>query len=58
MPRKARNHVGKATYDRRDVPPLSVRTTGDRGGQVDQGRIESCRLYDEIEAHERPQAPN
>jgi hypothetical protein len=58
MPRKARNYVGKATYNRRDMPPLGVRMTGDRGGQVDQGRIESYRLYNEIKAYERPQAPN
>jgi len=58
VPRKARNHIGKATYDRYNIPPLGVRITGDRGGQVDQGRIESCRLYNEIKAYERPQAPN
>ena len=58
MPRQIRDYVRETTYDRRNMPPLGLRTARDYRGQIDQERIESCRLDNEIEAFECPQTLN
>jgi hypothetical protein len=40
------------------MPLLGIRITRDCRSQMNQGKIESCRLYNEIEAIKRPQAPD
>jgi hypothetical protein len=55
---KAWNYIGKATYNRYNIPPPDIQITGDRRGQMDQGRIKSYRLYNKTKAYKRPQAPN